>query len=93
MPACRNGRDDLSGSVLARPGERAEPARGAVRGDAEPVEGLGARREGGHLGALTAVEVADRQPVVRGELDRGRRAAPHAVPLAGRIERYEAGDE
>ena len=91
--ACRDRRDDLRGTVLVRPHERPEDRRVAVRRDAEPVEAVRAEAEHGELGALAAVEVANREPVVRLEQDRRRRPAPDAVSLASGVARHEPRDE
>ena len=88
-----DGVDDLGGAVLVRADERAKDGRVAVRTRPEPVEPVGAETEGRDLGSLPTVEVADREPVVRLEEDRRRRAAAHAMSLARRVARNEPRDE
>ena len=91
--ACDDCCDDFSGTVLVRSDERPEDRRFAVGRHAEPVEAVGADAENRELGALAAVEVANREPVVRLEQDRRRRPTPDAMALASGVARDESRDE
>ena len=75
------------------PHERPEDRGVAVGRNAEPVEAVGTQAEDRELGTLAAVEVANREPVVRLEQNRRRRPAPDAVALASRVARHEPRDE
>ena len=93
VPAERT--DDVGGAVARGADQAAQDRRrGRVTREAERLVVLAAGRgEDGELGVLTAVEVADGEPVVRVQRDDRRRAAPHAVRLPRRVVRDEARDE
>ena len=76
---------------LAVGAERLRRAR--RRGRAEELDERVRPGEPDDLGPLAAVQVADREPVVRAQGDRGRPARPHPERLASRVARHETRDE
>jgi hypothetical protein len=91
---CRERADDAPGTVGRRRDERPQHGCPPVAVDPERLVVLAPTgADDGQLGALRAVQIANRQPVVGLERDDGRRARANAIRLAPRIERQEPRDE